>query len=251
MSHADDHCEELLGAYVLGACPEDEAAEVAEHLAQCARCTMAAQRLREGADGLLMDAPPRSPSPRIKDRVMGPVRAEAALFDAAREGSYEKPSPRGHARSAGDGRPLERMRRRPAVLAAALASVLLLVALGGGLLSSGLGAGAEQNVVLTQIERILPSGAAVSLEIRGGRSELQVRGMQSPGPGRVYQVWVRNDRQLPEPAGAVLEVDARGMARTRLPGDIRRFDQVLVTSEPAAGSPLPTRLPVLEVATST
>jgi len=59
-----------------------------------------------------------------------------------------------------------------------------------------------------------------------------------------------NDRQVPEPAGAVLELDQRGAAQARLPGNIRRLERVLATSEPAGGSDLPTRVPVLEAPTS-
>ena len=250
MSREDDHCEELLGAYVLGACPDAEARAIAEHLARCARCATVAQRLRQRADVLLVDVPARAPAPAVKDRVMGSVRADAALFDAAREGAYE-PTRSGGARPARE-RPSLVPRRPPVrVLAAALASVLLLVAVGGGVLAGGLGSGApKENVVLTQIQRTLPGGATAALEIRGGRAELQVRGMQSPGAGRIYQVWVRKDRQPPQPAGAALTVDGRRAARARLPADVRRFDQVLVTSEPAGGSALPTRVPVLEVPTS-
>lgn len=249
MTHGDGHCDELLGAYVLGACPQGEAAEVAEHLAQCPRCAMAAQRLREGAEMLLADLPPRPPSSGVKDRVMAPVRAEAALFEAAREGAYD-PGRSAQAPAARDRRSPARMRPAAPVLAAALASALLLVAIGAGL-AGGLGAGApKENVVLTQIQRTLPGGATARLDIRGSRAELQVRGMQSPGRDRVYQVWLRKDGEVPQPAGAALAVDARGVARAQLPGDIRRFDQVLVTSEPVGGSALPTRVPVLEVATS-
>ncbi len=87
MRHGDDHCDDLLGAYVLGACPEAEAAEVAEHLAGCARCAIATQRLREGADVLFAPVAPIAPPPGVRERVMAPVRAEAALFEAAREGA--------------------------------------------------------------------------------------------------------------------------------------------------------------------
>jgi hypothetical protein len=132
-----------------------------------------------------------------------------------------------------------------------VASVLILAALGVGLLSSGLDLGApERHVVAAHINAGHARGAAGSLELRGDRAELRVRGLRSPGRGRVYQVWVRKDRQVPEPAGAVLALDSGGAGRARLSGDSRRFDQVLVTSEPAGGSRLPTQTPVLHVDTT-
>ena len=251
MRHPDDQCGELLGAYVLGACPEPEADGVAEHLARCATCAADAERLREGADILMEAGAPTPPTPPtdVKGRVMAQVRAEAALFEAARQGGYQ---PRGSAAQPTRSRwSLPRVRLWAPGPAVAVASVLILAALGAGLLSGGLGSGAPgRDVVAAQIKGGHASAAAGSLELRGDRAHLRVRGLRSPGRGRVYQVWVRKDRQVPEPAGAVLAVDSRGAARARLSGNIRRFDQVLVTSEPAGGSRLPTRVPVLEVDTT-
>lgn len=249
MRPAEDHCGQLLAAYVLGACPEPEAGGVAEHLARCASCAADAERLRQGADILLDGVARRPPAADVKGRVMAQVRAEAALFEAARQGGYQ---PYGSAAQPARSRwSLPRVRLWAPGPAVAVASVLVLAALGVGLLRGGPGLGApERSVVAAQIEGGQAAGASGSLEIRGERAELRVRGLRSPGRGRVYQVWVRKDRQVPEPAGAVLAVDSGGAARARLSRDIRRFDQVLVTSEPARGSRLPTRVPVLEVDTT-
>ena len=243
MTNADEHCDDLLAAYVLGACSATEAAGVAAHLARCARCAAATRGLRDGADTLLPVAA-RHPSAGFKDRVMVPVRAEAALFEAARAGAYEPPT-----REAASSRRSRRSSARPPV--AALAAILVLLAVGGGLLARGLdGADPQMTVVLAQVQAGQPPDASARLELRGDRAQLRVRGLRDPGRGRIYQVWVRRDRQVPEPGGAVLRVDARGAAQARLPGGVRRVDQVLVTSEPAGGSMLPTSVPVLEIDTS-
>ena len=251
MRHSDDHCHELLGAYVLGSCPRGEADRVANHLARCASCAATAERLRKGAEVLVVSVAPVAPATGVKDRVMAQVRAEAALFEAAREGSYERRGSEAAAATRSGWR-FPRVRLWAPVPAAALASVLLLMAgVGGGLLSRGLGSEAPQrNVMMAQIKDGQPRGASGTLEIRGERAELRVRGLRNPGRGRVYQVWVRKQRQVPEPAGAMLAVDSGGEAEARLSGDIRSFDQVLVTSEPAGGSRLPTRVPVLDIDTS-
>lgn len=249
MSHPHEHCDDLLGAYVLGACSPAEAADVAAHLERCARCAGTTRGLRDGAD-MLLHVPPEQPPAGFKDRVMAPVRAEASLFEAARAGAYE-PTTREGAAAPASWRPSLRPRplARPPVAAFAAALVLLVV--GGGLLARGLGAaGSQTTVVVAQAEAGQPRDASARLELRGDRAQLRVRGLRDPGRGRVYQVWVRRDRQVPEPAGAMLRVDARGSAQAQLPGGVRRFDQVLVTSEPAAGSVLPTSVPVLEIDTS-
>lgn len=250
MRAADDHCGELLGAYVLGACPEAEADGVAEHLAHCASCAAAAGRLREGADMLLVGAPQMAPRSGVKDRVMAQVSVEVELFDSAREDGYERRTS-GAARSTRSRWAVPRLRLWAPIPIVAVASLLLVTAAGAALLSSDLGSGAAQrDVVLAQLKDGEARGASGSLEIRGDRAELRVRGLRSPGRGRVYQVWVRKDRRVPQPAGAVLVVGSSGAAQTSLSGDIRRFDQVLVTSEPAGGSRLPTRVSVLEVVLS-
>lgn len=244
MSHSDEHCDELLGAYVLRACSEAEAVDVAEHLRHCARCETAAQRLRSAADRLLERAAPTPPPPRIKDGLMAAVRAEAALFEAARAGAYDS----GASKHGRRGPPPRGRRRRPALAGAAAVLVVLAVAAGP---SGGLGAGTPDRAVISaQVHAGQPRGASAGLEVRGTRADLRVRGLADPGRERIYQVWVRRDRQVPQPAGAVLRVDARGVARVRVPGDIRSVDQVLVTSEPVGGSALPTSVPVLEVETS-
>ena len=249
MRHGDEHCDDLLGAYALGACSPTAAAVVAAHVARCARCAATAQGLREGAHTLLHVAAEHPPAD-FKDRVMAPVRAEAALFEAARAGAYE-PATRAGASSRRSRRPSPRVRPRARPRVAGLAAILVLLAIGGGLLPRGLGAGDPRTtVVVAQVQAGQTRDASARLVLRGDRAQLRVRGLRDPGRGRVYQVWVRRDRQVPEPGGAVLRVDARGAAQARLPGDVRRFDQVLVTSEPAGGSVLPTSVPVLEMDTS-
>jgi len=197
----------------------------------------------------LLHGAAKHPPAGFKDRVMAPVRAEAALFEAARAGAYEPTTHEGaSARRSWRASPRLRPSARPP--AAILVAVLVLVAVGGGLLAGGLGAGGPPKTVFAQLESGQPRNASARLELRGDRARLRVSGLRAPGRGRVYQVWVRRDRQVPEPAGAVLRVDARGAAQARLQGDVRHFDQVLVTSEPAGGSVLPTSLPVLEIDTS-
>lgn len=245
----DDHCDDLLGAYLLNACSEAEAAGVANHLTRCGRCSAAVRRLDQSTELLNAGVAPVAPSAAVRDRVMAQVRAEAALFDAARqdravpETGSPAPSPLFRLR-------LPRVRGWSPRPAAAMACVLLLVAIGAGLTSRLGSSGPRPDVVLAQIKDERASGASAVLAIQGGTAELRVRGLPRPGRGRVYQVWLRKDRQVPRPAGAVFAVDSNGAAQTRLPADIRRFDQVLVTSEPAGGSSLPTRVPVLEVPAS-
>jgi hypothetical protein len=181
----------------------------------------------------------------VKQRVMAQVRADAELFDAARarrERDVRAPSHRARSwRSRWGG-----LAGRPA-LAGALASTLAAIAIAAVVVSSQSGSGSRERVIAAQVdERVAPRGAA-TLEIEGDRRRLVVEGLPDPGRGRAYQVWVRTNREVPRPANAIFTVDSSGRGEAALPGELDDVDQVLVTSEPAGGSKLPTRRPVLQV----
>lgn len=239
MSPRFGHCDsDSLAAYVLGACPPEEAAVITRHLSACDACIREAGALRRGSAALLTHVPPASPPPHVKDRLMAHVRADASLFDAARERTAPPSRGRDRWRSLGD-------RLRAPLPIAALGCALVL-AVGGGALLSSPGSG-DTSVVAAQIDRELAPRASGTLELRGQSGELQVRGLPEPEPGRAYQVWVRNELATPRPANATLRPDADGVSRASLSADLSGARQVLVTSEPLGGSELPTRPPVLRV----
>ena len=65
-----DSASELLGVYVLDACDEGEAVEVAGHVAMCEVCAREAAVLGELA-GWLGASEATSPSPELRSRVLG------------------------------------------------------------------------------------------------------------------------------------------------------------------------------------
>lgn len=242
MSPRFGHCDsDSVAAYVLGACPPEEAAVITRHLAACDACTREAGALRRGSAALLTHVPPASPPPHVKDRLMSQVRADASLFDAARVRHAPPSRVRDRLRSLGD-------RLRAPLPVAALGSALALALGGGLLLSSGQGPGSgHTSVVAAQVDRELAPRASGALALRGEGAELEVRGLPAPEPGRAYQVWVRNELATPRPANATLRPDADGVNRASLQADLSEVRQVLVTSEPLGGSQLPTRPPLLRV----
>jgi anti-sigma-K factor RskA len=238
-----EHCQDQLGAYLLGACLPGEAERVAAHLAACRQCGREAERLSASREALLGDVAVASPGPQVKHNVMARVRSDAALFDAARRREAD-PAPARRRWIWG------RSRFRAPVPVAAMACALLLAGVGGALLSSLGTEPREGRVFAAQIMGPQRIGTAGALHVEGERAWLRVRGLPQPGRGRVYQVWIRHNREAPRPSGATFTVDARGAGRADMPGDMTGVDQVLVTSEPAGGSPLPTRVPVLQVDSS-
>jgi hypothetical protein len=131
-----------------------------------------------------------------------------------------------------------------------MACALALAGVGGVVLSSLGPEPQAERVFAAEITDPQGSGSSAALHVEGERAWLRVRGLPQPGSGRVYQVWVRRDREAPRPAGTTFTVDRRGGARADMAGDMTGVDQVLVTSEPAGGSPLPTRVPVLQIDSS-
>ena len=80
---SDPQMNELLGAYLLGACANDEADAVRDHIASCPVCASEVAELVLARDALLNVTPTRAAPPQLKERVMAQVRADAELFAAA------------------------------------------------------------------------------------------------------------------------------------------------------------------------
>jgi anti-sigma-K factor RskA len=225
-----DALRDAAGAWVLGALDEDEAWRFAAHLDVCAACRDEVERLRVAADVLPLAVPTVAPPPELRRRLM------AIVEDEARE----------RRRDAAPAR-TERVRARlrlPALrpaFAAAAAALLLLVGVGVGLSLRG-GGGTE--VVALAVDAAKLRGASAQLVRSGDEAEVRVSNMPAPPSGRVYQVWLQRDGRAPQP-DAVFTVDREGRGSVGVLGDVEGADAVLVTDEPAGGSRLPTRQPVV------
>ena len=229
---------DLLGSYVLGACEEEQAALVGQHVAVCAACSDVVEALAPARDGLLLDVEQAEPPAALRSRVMRQVRADAALFDAARE----RPA-------AGPARRRSLLRRiappRPAwaLGAAVVAAVVLTLAIDG---SSFRGA-ARETVYAARVDGVMAPGARASVSVHDGEAQLRVSGLPHPGEGRLYEVWMVDGSGPPEQAGVRFSVDARGRAEAAMPGAPHAGDQILVTSEVGGRAAAPTRAPILRV----
>src|SRR5688572_30237029 len=72
-----DEVEELLGAYALGALPDEVWAKVSAHLATCSNHPEASE-LQAVAGALAFTAPEAQPSAALKTRLMEVVRQQSA-----------------------------------------------------------------------------------------------------------------------------------------------------------------------------
>jgi hypothetical protein len=232
-AHDHDRWADSLGAWLLGALPEDEAEGFRVHLAACADCRADAESLRVAVDALPASAPPALPPPALKGRVMAIVEREASLLEAAGPEADRAKAPRRRRRFprfAG-------LTLRPAL---ALPLVLLLLVVGGG--AALLGREALDQDARVVVARVNPEldGTHAELEVDGDRGRLVSSRLPAPPAGRVYQVWVDRGGAAPEPTSALFSTRRDGSASVDIPGLLDGVLEVMVTDEPPGGSSKPT-----------
>lgn len=217
-----DLCE-TLPDYVLGALEEPARRGFEAHLHTCAACAREHEDLLPVRDALAVSVPPRTPPPGLRASVLTEVHREASLLRAATEPTPAPAPARRRWRLAWPG-----------------------LAVAGAAASLALGIVIADDAPSARTVPVAATGAAGGeLELRGESGRLRVRGLPSPGRDRVYQVWVRRGSAAPRPTNALFAPSRTGSGTVAVPGELAPGDSVLVTAEPAGGSPAPTSAPVL------
>jgi anti-sigma-K factor RskA len=215
-----------LAAYALGALEEGEATELRRHLEGCEECREHLRWLEPAVDVLPRTVPQVEPPPRLRRRMMATVRAESR--EATRAQARRAPR-----------RDWAALVLRPATAAAA-AALLLAGALGGYLLHSPTD---RSSVVAARPTNAAPA-ASGTLERQEDVAILHVERMPALARDQVYETWVQRDGRVEPSSVFTLRNNRSGEAA--IPGSLHGADAVLVTKEPAGGSPQPTSPPVLE-----
>lgn len=231
-AHDHDRWADSLGAWLLGALPEEEAEGFRTHLAACADCRADAESLRVAVDALPASVAPTPPPPALKGRLMAVVEREASLLQAAGPDADRAKAPRRRRFPS-----LAGLVQRPAL---ALPLVLLLLVIGGG--AALLGRTAFDQDARSVVARVNPElkGSRASLEVDGDRGRIVGTRLPAPPAGRVYQVWVDRGGKAPEPTSALFSTRRDGSASVDVPGSLDGVRAVMVTDEPSGGSPKPT-----------
>jgi hypothetical protein len=231
-----DGCSRIddAASYVLRAMPDGEWEEYQLHLRGCAACAEKVAELGFVSDALLSGVPQLSAPPAVRDRVMAVVRAEAELLQAA-GASADRPEPARRPRRL-------RLALRP-LAAVALATVLLALGIGSGMLLTG-----DDGSPTRTLTGETVAGTA-RLLVADGAAKLVVAGLPAPPEGRIYQVWLDhpNDRQAPQPTNALFSMSKHRHATVDVPSDLEDVSAVLVTDEPIGGSQIPTGKKVITV----
>lgn len=222
-----DHLLDELAAYAVGSLEASDRAEVEAHLASCEDCTARLAEYRAVAGVLPFGLDPVAPPPEAWMRIVAATRARrprssrwlaalkwpaiAALFALVvfwnlaleRELSRRSPGP-------APGPEVEALSRRP----------------GRVIILAGTGA---------------PAGSARIFAAVDGGGHLAVSGLATLPRDRAYQLWfVRSGP--PATSGAIFAVDRSGRAWVKVttPASLDDVRTIVVTEEPASGSPAPT-----------
>jgi anti-sigma-K factor RskA len=231
---------ELTAAYALDALEDDEARAYEEHLRQCEQCRTDLLELREAATALAYAAPPASPPPQLRDRILERAKAERASVIPFRRRTRERWTP---------------------VLAAATA-VAAAAAIGLGIwavtlhrdLDASRSARSRDSQALAILAspnalRVPVSGAAGTLTVTdSGEAVLAVSKLRAAPAGKTYEAWVIVG-STPRPAG-LFEGGGERASLVRLTRPVPQGATVAVTVERRGGVDRPTHAPILSAQVS-
>ncbi len=221
-----NECGADTAAYVLGALEPAEAEAFRAHLATCVVCRDEVSAFQEVANLLPLTAAPQPVPSGLKARVMAEVNAEARTATPAATRSARRTR-----------LPAWLTIPNPAFAAAAVIAVLA-IAIGAIVIGSG---GSTTHVFHASVT--WPGSATV--HVSDGRGELVVNRMPAPPITKVYEVWLQRGDGRPQPTTALFSPTATGSGSVDVPGNLHGVSRIMVTPEPAGGSPAPTHAPVL------
>jgi anti-sigma-K factor RskA len=223
--------EELRGdaaAYVLGAMSELEQAAFRVKMMREYELGRYVESLERVGDAMLAS----TPLVAVPDSIGVSILQEARRDLAAQE---ILESPRGRAATR---RPTGRSRfLRPL----ALAATLLLIAVGAFAIGGGFDSESSSQLAANFSAPAVP-GMSGEVKATDGGAVVDVSGMESDLNGDVYQLWVQHDNQIY--AAPVFSVSSDGSGHAYINRALADGDTVMITREPAGGSPAPTTKPL-------
>ena len=214
-------CGDDAAAYVLGALEPAELEAFRRHLADCAPCQNEVAEF-ERITGALPDASVQYQVPKdLRRRVLADVRA----------------TPKAAAQAGGGARRIRTTRSwRPVVAWGGAFAVVVIAAV----IAVAIGSGGSSSTRVIQA-----SSGSAELHVAGARGDLIVRHLPQLPTGRIYEMWVQRGSAPPVPTGTLFGVTSSGTASVGVPGSLSGVSAVLVTQEPAGGTPAPTSAPVI------
>ena len=261
----EHHWTDSAAAYVLETLEPAERSQFESHLAECDRCRRDVDAYREVASGLAGGAPPRTPPPALRDRVLEQIQGSHRSHDGVWAAPSDQPPPRTH--------PSPVVRR---VMWGAVAATVVLSATLGLMLSRSNAARSDlereyersratvaardetidrqqalldtllaPNVSTASLVSAAPADPRLQLFWNRDTDLLVVAAFNLPpaAPGRVYQLWGIQGDDPPVSLG-VFDTATDSTATVTAPSAVP-FDLAALTEEPASGSQQPTSDPFL------
>jgi hypothetical protein len=227
----DDRLEEV-AAYAIGALDPERVAGLEDHLAGCERCREELRWLSPAVQALPEAVERQEPPPRLKQRLMAEVRADAA--EAAEAGRGSRP---GLAERLREVR-LGGLTLKPLV---GMAVAILVIA---GAIGYAVGAGGGAGAHTTEVEPG-PDGVVAKVVTEGDHGEIRLAGVEPLPKGRVLEAWVERDGVV-EAVPGLFAPDQGGRATATIE-DMNGVSAVMVTREPEGGTSKPTTKPIVEI----
>jgi anti-sigma-K factor RskA len=229
-----DHVIELLPAYALGSLDEEEAIQVAEHLATCRACQAELLSYQAVADQLALAVPAAVPPSRLKQQILGQLQTPGLGPTPASRPSFWQ-------RIAG-----LFQRAAPAWGIAALALIALLV------LSNlwwwqrttdgrpQITPGGMQVIAMAGTEAAPAAVGTLVISGDGEYGTLVVDGLPPLDKDHQYQLWLIRDGQ--RTSGGMFSVNLEGYGALWIasPEPLSSYPDFGITIEPQGGSPGPT-----------
>jgi anti-sigma-K factor RskA len=223
----EEHVLDLLPAYALDALDEEDLVAVSSHLARCSLCQAELRSFRSVVDELPLVVPVRTPSPDVKQRLLGRVNSSHA------SDPVEPVSRRG----------LSFSFLRPLAILSLTALLFLALLLGSLLLRQGQQVqqvGGLQVIALNPTDAAPSAGGMIVMSESGEYGTLVVTGLPQLDEERQYQLWMVYD-EVRDTAGVFsVEEDGYGVLYLRAPRPLSDYARFGITIEPAGGSPGPT-----------
>jgi anti-sigma-K factor RskA len=224
----EHECGADAAAYALGALEPAEAERFRVHLATCGICRDEVAAFSSAVNALPLSAHQYEAPPELRQRVMSVVAEDVRALQAATQQAPVRRRPRFGALLGAIPRP-----------ALALAGTVIALAAGlvGGLaINSG---GSSTRVVSAAVGQ-------AQVRVTGTRGELVIQHLPALAPGHVYEIWyLKKGAKAPTPS-TLFGVTKAGTAQIGLVGSLKGISDVLVSAEPAGGSPAPTTTPVVD-----
>jgi anti-sigma-K factor RskA len=237
--HDTESCSADVAAYALGALDPAEAAAFRRHLESCAICPVELRAFQQVVDDLAIAVPSVDAPPELKRRVMSAIEQEPhAVTDSS---GRQAAAPRARRRDAA--LRASTWLRGPTLalgtgIAFAIAAVVVVIIAFPG----------RQNGRTVHADTTV--GGTAALHIAAHHTELVLRNVSPPAPGKIYEVWLQHGKGAPRP-NALFGVSRDGDASVAVTGSLYGVSHVMVTAEPAPrGTSAPTADPVITASLS-